>query len=215
MFQKNKLPFHALLKKKRKRPLCSACCSSLPFAGCMHEGILRLLSLQGTSPNSFSVNFHPLPNSDEPFLPPTPQWRICPRSLCPPLISFFFDCSLSADSMQRMQIGALLFARPLPWMNATLNEATLAHAHRGGTEHARSTISGFACPLWHAVTQTSNTDHFKWADNRNIHRDRLFYPRVYPKRSITHGLRLGPQKMIFTVINSITVTCKDCTDIAL
>lgn len=71
-------------------------------------GILRLLSPQGTSPNSFSVNFHPLPNSDKAFLPPTPQWRICPRSLCPPLISFF-DCSLSADSMQRMQICALLF----------------------------------------------------------------------------------------------------------
>lgn len=67
-----------------------ACCSSPPFSGCMHGGILRLLSPQGTSSNSFSVNFHPLPNSDEPFLPPTPQWRICPRSLCPPLISFFF-----------------------------------------------------------------------------------------------------------------------------
>lgn len=115
----------------KNRPLRSACRSSLPFSGCMHGGILRLLSPQGTSPNSFSVNFHPLPNSVEPFLPPTPQWRICPRSLCPPLISFF-DCSLSADSMQRMQIRALLFRRPLPWMNATLNEDTLAHIYRGG-----------------------------------------------------------------------------------
>lgn len=41
--------------------------------------------------------------------------------------------------------------------------------------------------------------------HRNIHRNRLFYPQVYPKRSVTHGLRLGPQKMIFTVINYITV----------
>ena len=74
----------------KNRPLRAACCSSLPFSGCMHGGILRLLSPRGTGPNSFSVNFHPLPNSDEPFLPPTPQWRICPRSLCPPLISFFW-----------------------------------------------------------------------------------------------------------------------------
>lgn len=46
----------------------------------------------------------------------------------------FFDCSLSADGMQRMQICALLFLRPLPCMNATLNEDTLAHIYSGGME---------------------------------------------------------------------------------
>lgn len=139
----------------KNRPLCSACCSSLPFSGCMDGGILRLLSPQGTSPNSFSVNFHPLPNSDEPFLPPTPQWRICPRSLCPPLISFF-DCSLSADTMQRMQIHTLSFVEPLPWINAVLNEATLAHIYsgEGAWKHAHITISRFACSLWHSTSNT-------------------------------------------------------------
>lgn len=69
-FRKKQTSFSCPVKN---RPLCSACCSSLPFAGCMHGGIVRLLSPQGTSLNSFSVNFHPLPNSDKPFLPPTPQ----------------------------------------------------------------------------------------------------------------------------------------------
>lgn len=150
----------------KNRPLRSACCSSLPFSGCMHGGILRLLSPQGTSPNSFSVNFHPLPNSDKPFLPPTPQWRICPRSLCPPLISFF-DCSLSADGMQRMQIHTLLFGRPLPWMNATLNEATLAHIlQRGhGNMHVLQSVD------LHARSDTQSLKHravtiSKWAEIR-------------------------------------------------
>lgn len=151
----------------KNRPLCSACCSSLPFSGCMHGGILRLLSPQGTSPNSFSVNFHPLPNSDEPFLPPTPQWRICSHSLCPPLISFF-DCSLSADGMQRMQIHALLFARPLPWMNATLNEATLSHIYRGGMETCTYYNQWICMP---ALTRThSDIQHWpfqKWAGTKN------------------------------------------------
>lgn len=109
--------------KKRKRPLCSACCSSLPFAGCMHEGILRLLSLQGTSPNSFSVNFHPLPNSDEPFLPPTPQWRICPRSLCPPLISFFWLLPLCRQHAAYANRSS--FIRETP----PLNECNLKWGH--------------------------------------------------------------------------------------
>lgn len=84
--------FSCTVKKKRreKRPLCLACCTSPPFSGCAHGQIIKLSSPQGTSSNSFSVNFHPLPNSDEPVLPPSPQWRICPRSLCLPLISFFF-----------------------------------------------------------------------------------------------------------------------------
>lgn len=146
----------------QNRPLCSACYSSLPFPGCMHGGILRLLSPQGTSPNSFSVNFHPLPNSDKPFLSPSPQWRICPRSLCPPLISFF-DCSLSADSMQRMQIRALLFLSEsdLKWGH------TCTHLQRGhGNMHILQSVD------LHALSDTQPLTRrilafLKWAD-RNI-----------------------------------------------
>lgn len=128
----------------KNRPLSSACCSSLPFSGSIHGEIPRLLSPQGTSLKSFSVNFHPLSNSDNPFLPPTPQWRICSRSLCPPLTSFFLAAPSPADSIQRMQIHALLFGSSLPWMNATLNEDT--HFAEGAAKHAHKTVGGF-CTL--------------------------------------------------------------------
>lgn len=112
MFQKKQTSFSCLVKN---RPLRSACCSPLPFSGCMNGGISRLLSPQGTSPNSFSVNFRPLPNSDEPFSPTEPTMKdLSSFSLCTSDIFFFFDCSLSADGMQRMQIHALFFLRPLP-----------------------------------------------------------------------------------------------------
>lgn len=114
-------------KKKsggEKKGLCAVhVVSSLPFSGCMHAGILGLLSPQGTSLKSFSVNFHPLPNSDEPFLPPTPQWRICPRSLCPPLTSFF-DCSLSFR-----QHAAYANTRSFIHRTPPLNECNLKWGH--------------------------------------------------------------------------------------
>lgn len=126
----------------KNRPLSSACCSSLPFSGCMHGGILRLLSPQGTSLKSFSVNFHPLPNSDEPFLPPTPQWRICPRSLCPPLTSFF-DCSLSCRQ-HAAYANTHSFIRETP----PLNECNLKWGHT------------FAEGVLHALSDTQSLEHW-------------------------------------------------------
>lgn len=127
----------------KNRPLSSACCSSLPLPGSIHGEIPRLLSPQETSLKSFSVNFHPLPNSDNPFLPPTPQWRICPRSLSTSDI-FFLTAPSPADSKQRMQIHVLLFESSLPWMNATLNKDT--HFAEGAAKHAHKTVKGF-CTL--------------------------------------------------------------------
>lgn len=129
----------------KNRPLSSACCSSLPF----HGEIPRLLSPQGTSLKSFSVNFHPLPNSDNPFLPPTPQWRICPRSLCPPLTSFF-DCSLSCR-----QHAAYANTRSFIWEFPPLNECSLKWGHtfcRGGQRNTHIKQSEVvARSLWYAV----------------------------------------------------------------
>lgn len=98
----------------------------------MHGGISRLLSPRGTRPNSFSVNFHPLPNSDEPFFSHRAHNEGFVLVLFVHLWHLFLTAPSPADSMQRMQIHALLFPRPLPWMNATLNEDTLAHIYRGG-----------------------------------------------------------------------------------
>lgn len=146
----------------KNRPPSSACCSSPPFSGCMHRGILRLLSPQGTSQKSFSVNFHPLPNSDKPFLPPTPQWRICPRSLCPPLTSFF-DCSLSCR-----QHAAYANTHSFIHQTPPLNECNLkwgyTFAEGASWKHALITVSGFAYALTRSPSVlTYNTEMDMWA----------------------------------------------------
>ncbi len=129
----------------------------------MHGGIVRLLSPQGTRLNSFSVNFHPLPNSDKPFLPPSPQWRICPRSLCPPLTSFF-DCSLSCRQHAAYANTHSFIPETPPLNECNLKWGhTCTHLQRGhGNMHVYN--QRICIPLWRAVTQTSNADHFKRAD---------------------------------------------------
>lgn len=185
----------------KNRPLSSACCSSLPFSGCIHGEIPRLLSPQGTSLKSFSVNFHPLPNSDNPFLPPTPQWRICARSLCPPLTSFFFSTAPSpADSMQRMQIHVLLFGSSLPWMNATLNEDT--HFAEGAVKHAHKTVGGFfarslsdmlSLQRWHEPTLFwASADPDRWRERKDQRRVALATELLFNLRNTLQRWTCGP-----------------------
>lgn len=156
-----------LFMVSKNRPLSSACCSSLPFSGSLCGEIPRLLSPQGTSLKSFSVNFHPLPNSDNPLLPPTPQWRICPRSLCPPLTSFF-DCSLSCrQHAAYANTRSFILEFPPPWMNATLNKDT--HFTEGAVKHAHKTVGGL-CALSNMLS------HWRW------HEPALFWIPAYPGR---------------------------------
>lgn len=138
--------------------------------------VVLLLHFQTVTLNAFI----PAGNQQKLFLcqfSPTPQFRWALSPTVPTMkdlssfslsasdifFSFFLvvggdSCSLSADGMQRMQIQLLLFAGPLLRMNATLNEATLGHVCRGAVERARITIRGFACPLWHAMSQTRNAE---------------------------------------------------------
>lgn len=183
---------------KKNRPLCSACCSSLPFSGCMHGGIFRLLSPRGTSPNSFSVNFHPLPNSDRAFLPPTPQWRICPRSLCPPLTSFFWLLPLCRQHAA--------YANTHPFIRETppLNECNLKWGHTCAHLQRGHGNGGSARPLStrKSLKRRALTILSKWAGRYVWLTDyficvsaHVVYPDRWITGKITQGRRCGPQRM--------------------
>lgn len=161
----NFLFMHCKKKKKEKKA---------PVLGMLYFSIFRLCA------QTDHKAFIPTGNQLQLFLcqfSPTPQfrWTCSPTEPTMKDLSsfslstsdiffFFFDCSLYADGMQRMQIRALLCARPLPWMNAALNEATLTPVYTGAREHAQITIGGFACPLSHALSQTSNAQQLKEED---------------------------------------------------
>lgn len=72
----------------------------------------------------------------------------------------FLTAPSLADSMQRMQIRALLFWSPPPsWMNATLNKDT--HFAEGAAKHAHKTVGGLcALSLICCLTDADMSPHY-------------------------------------------------------
>lgn len=123
----------------------------------------------GNQAELFLCQFSPTPQFRRAlFLTPSPQWRICPRSLCPPLTSFF-DCSLSCR-----QHAAYANTRSFIPETPPLNECNLKWGHTcthlqrrrwgGGVEHGNTHV--LQSVDLHALSdmqslKTSNADSFK------------------------------------------------------
>lgn len=130
----------------------------------------------GNQAELFLCQFSPTPQFRRAlFLTPSPQWRICPRSLCPPLTSFF-DCSLSCR-----QHAAYANTRSFIPETPPLNECNLKWGHTcthlqrrrwrcgvcvcvGGLEHGNMHV--LQSVDLHALSdmqslKTSNADSFK------------------------------------------------------
>lgn len=137
----------------------------------------------GNQAELFLCQFSPTPQFRRAlFLTPSPQWRICPRSLCPPLTSFF-DCSLSCR-----QHAAYANTRSFIPETPPLNECNLKWGHtcthlqrrRGGgwSMETRTYYNQWICmpSLTCSHSKHRTLTVLKRAD-RNMWCHRLFYLR--------------------------------------
>lgn len=142
----------------KNRPLCSACCSSLPFSGCMHARDLKAFIPAGNQPELFLCQFSPTPQFRQALSPTKPTMKDLSSFSLSTSDIFFWLLPLCRQHAAYANTCSFIPETP------PLNECNLkwghtcTHLQRGHGKHAQTTISGFTCPLWNAVTQTWNTE---------------------------------------------------------